>query len=150
MTTMKQSLLLTMMNEASGTMMTDTADATMTTTVTTDATTTTTVLCDAPMRTTNPPGAAPAIDTTTGPKNANALCPVAPTGLAVPPKKNHPLALPSLLSSNGMMIFLTEFKNTAPFNSEFTLKSFFCTFKKNDIFRNKHHIHIRLCVLFLT
>jgi hypothetical protein len=67
---------------------------------------------------TNPPGAAPVIDTRIGTKNANTLCPVALTGLTVPPKKDHPLALPSLLRSNGMIIFLTKSSNNpSPFNN---------------------------------
>jgi hypothetical protein len=137
--TKKQSLPLTeaMMKtkEASGTMMTITtdapmttikADATKTTTITADTTmmmtvpqdlaARTTVLHNALMRMTDPPGAAPVINTRTRPRNANTLRPIALTGPTIPPKKDHPLALPSLLRSNGMMIFLTKSNNTSPFD----------------------------------
>jgi hypothetical protein len=137
--TKKQSLPLTeamtKMKEASGTTTTITTDTTMTTikadatktmTITADTTTTmtipqdlaarTTILHNVLMRTTDPPGAAPAINTRTRPRNTNTLHPIALTGPAIPPKKDHPLALPSLLRSNGMMIFLTKSNNTSPFD----------------------------------
>jgi hypothetical protein len=99
--------------------MTITTDTMMMMTIPQDLAAKTTILCNVLMRMTDPPGTAPVINTRTRPKNANALHPIALTGLTVPPKKDHPLALLSLLRSNGMMIFLTEPNNTSPFNWNF-------------------------------